>query len=304
MRIAAAVIALSVATPALAQSPVVAEAPRFGPAPWWMDQPVIASTGFVETEVQANRANLGASFQAVERTAADATRVATQKVQALGRALGALGADKVRTEVTVSIQPLFEQYRDREGTRIEDQRADRVERYQANANVAIEVRDVTLLQQVYAALVAAQPTSTNPVSFYLEPGNELRTEMFRQAVSDANRRARLATEASGARLGAVKLIDPTGRACQVDVLVTGAPPSYGPGVEVQVVGRQAGFPPPPPPPPPPPLAPAPVVTATGAVGGVMNFITQQDAQALLTSLPVQPPFQKLQSQACVVYALG
>ena len=36
-------------------------------------------------------------------------------------------ADKVRTEVTVSIQPLYEQYRDREGTRIEDQRSDRIE---------------------------------------------------------------------------------------------------------------------------------------------------------------------------------
>jgi uncharacterized protein YggE len=266
-----------------------------------MKEPIIASVGYVETELPANRASVSASFQAVEHTAAEATQKATDKVKALGQALGALGAERVRTQVNLSIQPIYEQYKDREGNRIDNARPDRIERYQATAQLYVDVRDIALLQRVFAAVVAAQPSSTGSLNFRLEPSNESKTAMFDQAVRDAQRRARLAVEATGARLGAVKLIDPTGRACQTDVLVAGAGRSFGPGVPVEVISRdellQNAAPNAPAPPPP---RPAP---AADAVAGVTNFISQQEANALLTALPVQPPFQKIQAQVCVVYAL-
>jgi hypothetical protein len=87
------------------------------------------------------------------------------------------------------------------------------------------------------------------------------------------------------------LIDPTARACETDVLVAGAPRSYGEdagGVaEVMVTGARrqaAGFmapPPPPPPPAPPPPAAAPP-----------------------QPLPVQPPLEVLERKACVIFALN
>jgi hypothetical protein len=131
------------------------------------------------------------------------------------------------------------------------------------------------------------------VFFRLEPDNDTNTELFKAATADAARRAKLATEATGAHLGRVMLIDPTSRACETDVLGAGAPRGYGEdagGVqEVVVTGsRRAQFAPSPamapPPPPPPPPAPGEEV----APGDI---------------LPLQPPLQTLQRKVCVVYGL-
>ena len=60
-------LAVAVATPALAQTASPGEINlRYDRAPWWMREPIIASTGQVRTEVPANRASFSASFQAVE----------------------------------------------------------------------------------------------------------------------------------------------------------------------------------------------------------------------------------------------
>ena len=278
------------ALPAFAQT---VAPPVSGPAPWWMDKPIIASTGSVWTEVQANRATTGASYEAIDRELADAQRAAAEKVRAVSQSLAAYGADKVRVESSVRIQPLYEQYRDRQGEVNTNTRADKVERYQVNAVINVEIRDVRLAERVYATLLAAKPSSTRQVSFRLEPDNETRTQMFKLAVADARRRALLATEAAGARLGAVRLIDPTGRACETDVLVAGAERSYG----ITVTGQRvvpplpvppvADAPPPPPPPPPPPSA------------GL-----EASAGALTVALPLQPPLQRLEARACVVYSLA
>lgn len=308
MRLAAplSLCLLLISTPTVAQT--VITPPKYDPAPWWMDQPILASTGFVEAEVPANRANLGAGFTGLGKTLPEANEAAAAKAQALNQALGRLGADRVRTQITLTVQPIYEQYRDREGNRIDNARADRIEQYEATAHFQIEVRDMGVMQQVIGAVIAAAPATTTPVSYHLEPTNEMKTEMALKAVQDAARRARQATEATGARLGAVKLIDPTGRACQTDVLVAGAPQSYGPGYAAQSVAiigaqefMQRGSPTvPPPPPPPPPMAPAPA----GAISGVVTVTGRPATQALLSTITVQPPIQKMMAQSCVVYALA
>jgi uncharacterized protein YggE len=280
------VLASVLATAASAQTPASAP-PRYGLAPWWMDKPIIASTGYVWTEIQANRAATSATYDAVERDSADAQRAAVQKVRALGAALSAYGADKVRVETTFRIQPLYDQYRDRQGEVNENQRADKIERYQVVAHVNVEIRDVRLAERVYATLMAAKPTSTQGIRFRLEAENETRTQMSKLAVADARRRALLATEAAGAQLGGVRLIDPTGRACMVDVLVAGAPQSYD---EITVTAQRVAAPPPPPIPP----LPVPPVEGRGSAG--------LDPSAV--QLPLQPPMLRLEERACVVYGLG
>jgi hypothetical protein len=283
---------LFAASPAQAQTPPAELGARYVPAPWWMREPVIASIGHVRAELPANRAGFSATFQSVESTAAEATRKSADQVRALGRSLAAFGSDKVQVETTFHMRPLYDQYRDREGNLIDNQRADRVERYAVDAQVSVRVRDTALLERVYATVLAARPTSTQPVYFSLEPGNEALTAMHREAVADAALRARQAAESAGARLGAVKVIDPTARACQTDVLAGW--PSYEAdnqqartvAAEEIVVTGSRGRPAPPPPPPPPPAAPgAPVADS-------------------LMQLPLQPPLQELTARACVVYSLG
>jgi uncharacterized protein YggE len=295
MRLWLTCLALLAAAPAASAQTQLVES-RYDKLPWWMDQPIIASTGFVERELPTNRANFNASFQVVERTAAEATKKAADRVRELSLALIQPGADKVRVETNFSIQPIYEQYRDKEGNRIDNQRADKIERYSVNAQLQIEVRDLSLLERAYAAVLITQPTYTSPVTFSLIPSSEVKTDVFRAAISDAQRRAKLASEASGAKLGPVKLIDPTGRACQTDVLVARAPRSFGPGVDSEVeqvvvtAQRRSQD-----------IAPAPSPPARPTASQIMAGQPLPPDQALL---PLQPPLTRMSAQACVIYALA
>jgi uncharacterized protein YggE len=285
VRLALVAGALLAAAPAVAQTPPATIGQQYVPAPWWMRDPVIASIGRVRTQVPANRAGFSASFQAVERNVADASRVAAEKVRTLSRALGAYGADKVQVETSISTRPLYDQYRDENGVLRDNARSDQIERYQADASVSVTVHDMAVLERVYATVLAASPTSVGQVGFSLEPDNTLNSWLQSEAVKDAAGRARAAARDAGASLGAVRVIDPTGRACQTDVLAGW--PSYGGGGTTNDVSYEAAYAPaPPPPPPPPPPAPG---------------ISEERIQAAMLTL--QPPLRDLQDQACVVYAL-
>lgn len=296
---AATLALLSGALPAGAQ-PVAPGAQRFDPAPWWMAQPVIASIGYVRFELRANRASFSANFQAVETTAAAAQRRAAQQVRGLSDALRAYGVERVRVTTILSLQPLYDQYRNRQGQIQENQRADQVERYAAAASVSVEVRDTAVLERVYATVLASRPTNVSGVGFDLQPGDAVRTALQVEAVRDAQERARRSAEAAGSRLGAARVIDPTGRACETDVLTgysnfrdAGVQPSEVESVVVTGSRVRRGDAPPPPAAveaPPPPPAPA-------EAGG-------SQLPPELQGLALQPPLRELTARACVVYALG
>ena len=293
-----ALLLASVATPVLAQTPPATIGDRYIPAPWWMRDPVIGSVGQVRVEIPANRASGTASVQSVDRSVTEASRAAAEQVRALSRALSAYGADKVRVETSVTTQPLYDQYRDENGVMRDNTRADRVARYQADASVAVTVRDVALIERVYATIVAARPTAIGRVSFRLEPDNIWKANLQAEAIKDARRRAEAAAANAGAALGGVKIIDPTGRVCQTDVLAGW--PSYAAGGgqattvdDVVVTGsriRANGSAPPPPPPAPPPPPPSD--------GG------PSEAQIEAARLALQPPLQTLFDSACVIYGLN
>lgn len=282
LKVAAALTLLVVATgTALAQTPPAELGTRYIPAPWWMREPVIASLGAVRVELPANRARFAAQFSAVERDAAAATAAAARKVTELDAALRAAGADRVRLTTTFLTRPLYDQYRDKDGNLLDNQRADKIDRYEVTASLDVEVRDIAALESAYNAVVAARPTSVGTVFFTLQPDNKVLAALAGEALRDAARRARAGVEASGARLGAAKIIDPTARVCRTDVLAGW--PSYTGGVTPTTIAAEAVMAPPPPPPPAPP-PPAPGGTASMRV-------------------TLQPPLQTLSDEACVVYAL-
>ncbi len=288
--IAALLPAAGLAAPASAQTPPATIGQQYVPAPWWMRDPVIASIGYVRVELQANRATVSATFQSVDRSVAEASRKAADQVRALSQTLADYGVDRVRVETSVTTEPLYDQYRDENGVLRDNERADRIERYKAEATVNLTVRDVSLLERVYATVVASQPTSIEPVYFTLEPDNAAKANLAAAAMRDARNRALASAENAGATLGSVRVIDPTGRACQTDVLVGW--PSYGSGAsqattqsadEIVVTGsRNRAMAPPPP--PAPGQAPS-------------------EAQIEAARLALQPPLQVLTDQACVVYGL-
>ncbi|MBU4197778.1 MAG: SIMPL domain-containing protein [Alphaproteobacteria bacterium] len=286
------------AAPALAQTPPATIGDRYIPAPWWMRDPVIASVGQVRVELQANRAFVSASFQSVGRSVAEASRAAADQVRALSQALSAYGADKVRVETSVTTRPLYDQYRDENGVMRDNTRADRVARYQADASVNVTVRDVSLIERVYATIVASRPTSIGQVNFQLDPENSWKANLQAEAMKDARRRAEAAATNAGATLGRVKIIDPSGRVCQTDVLAGW--PAYAAGGgqettvdEMMVTGSRVNAP------PPPRLAvrvPAPVAEMAGGA--------PSEAQIEAARLALQPPLQVMTDSACVIYGLN
>jgi uncharacterized protein YggE len=294
---AAALIA-ALAAPAFAAGPTAAPAvlppapiPRnYDPAPWWIDKPIMASIGYVTTEVQANRANLSATYDAVDRDVASATKAAAQKVKAISGALDAYGPEKVRVSTSFNITPLYEQYRDKSGAMIDNARADKIDRYQVSVQVGVEIRDVRLAEPIYAILMSAKPSSSQRANFYLEPSDETRTQMFKLAIEDAKRRADLAAAAAGTRIGSVRLIDPTARACETDVLLAPAPRGYDPTTPRPV--------------PAPYMARSPASEISEMVVTANKRAQAAGLKPEDLQLPVQPPMEHMQAKACVVYALG
>ena len=282
MRVLIGGLILAMATPGLAQVPPAELGSRYVPAPWWMREPVIASTGLVRTEIAANRASFSASFNAVAKSADAALADAAEKVRSIDAVLRKSGADRVRITTTFQTQPLYEQYRDKEGNLQTNARPDKIERYAVTARIGLEVRDLAALEPAYAAVVAAKPEAIGPVNFLLEPDNAARTWLQTEAVKDAARRARQAAEAAGSRLGMVKVIDPSGRACQTDVLAGWPGYASNPEPRTDVAYARQSI-----------ASPAPIMV-TGAM--------RDETPAVEVSL--QPPMLTLTDDACVVYGLG
>lgn len=279
-----------IAGPTFAQTAATLPPRAYDLAPWWMDKPVIPSVGYVWTEVPSNRASIEAVYQVVDRDVGSATKAAADKVRALGKALEAYGAERVRVATTFEITPLYAQYRDKQGDLNDNERADKIERYQVSANVSVEIREVRLAERVYATMMAAKPSSADDVRFRLEVENETRTQMAKLAVEDARRRAGLSAEAAGARLGSVRLIDPTGRACETDVLLVGATRGFSNAPAYRVP------------------APAPPSAQSAEIEEIVTTAQKRARDAGLNPddirMPLQPPLQRLEERACVVFGLG
>lgn len=191
---------------------------RFDAAPWWMQQAVLPQTGYAETEVEANRATFAARFKGTGKTASEAQRQAVEQAETLIAALRQRPAEAVRVTTDFAVQAFYDQYRDKDGRQIANVRGDKIRGYDATLTLRVEVRDMTVLESVYALVLAAAPTQVDRVVFSLNPDNALRERLRTQATRDAATRAQGAVEATGSTLGAIRLIDPSGRACRADIL--------------------------------------------------------------------------------------
>ncbi len=274
------------ATVALAQVPPAELGQRFVPAPWWMRDPVVASLGQVRTEVAANRAAFEVRFSVVEKTTAAATGNAAKRAQALDQSLRALGAERVRLTTTFGTRPLYDQYRQKDGTLVDNQRADHIDAYEVTATLQVSVRDVEVLERAYRMAVAARPTAIGQVSFALEPTNTLKTWLATEAVADAAKRAHAAVTAGGGRLGPPKVIDPSGGVCNTQVLAGW--PSYVGGSYPTDVEAPRGV----------VMAGSRMVMASPPAP-----MPSLDQQADDVQVTLQPPLRELSDRACIVFGL-
>ena len=261
-------------------------------APWWMRDNVITQIGSVYVELPANRAQFNAQFQTVGETIEQAQSRAIDKTKALNAALSKLGKEAVRVNTTFSMRTLYDQYRDKQGNMIENQRGDKIDGYQVHLGFDLQVRDLRVLEKAYALVLAASPTSTSNINYSLSVSNESNAWLYGEAVKDARSRALSAAAGAGATLSDPKVIDPTARACETDIL---GRQSYGDnGIipnEVQFQAREMAYAAPPPPP------------MMAMATDTMAAVEQLEAKALKNAFIQTPPIYRLDSRACVVFGL-
>lgn len=185
--------------------------------PWWTGEPA-ASVGDIRSPISTNSIRFYAMFQSIDRSAADAQRKAMDQVRALSRVLEACGVENVRVQPTLSARRLREPSRDENGVLRDNVGSDGIGRYQADAEVSVTVQDARVLEEVYAAVLAAGPTDVSGLLFAQDSEHATPTWREGEAIKDAAARARAAAANAGASIGEFKVIDSTGRACVVDGL--------------------------------------------------------------------------------------
>lgn len=225
-RIAIGLVALA-AMPAYAQQVDATRVVR----PYWWDQPVLEALGRAEVEVQPNRAYFSVSFVRNDADAPRATDEPIARARLAYEAIKKVTGDRARIETSIEVEPYYEQYRDKEGELIDNERADRVKGYQATASVSIYLSDISLAGRARAAAIALGPQSAGDIEFEVVETPELQRGAYRAAAEDARARAEIAAAASGGTLG------------DLLVMQEGQGPCMG-NWSTQQIARQAGAAPP------------------------------------------------------------
>jgi hypothetical protein len=274
------------ATIAAASAGAAAAQDRAFSKPYWLDRSVIEAQGRAEIEVAANRARFSVSFVETDRTAADASAKATERARLAYKAIKAKAGKDARVETNVSVMPIYDTYKDKDGNVLRYDTPDRVSSYAASADMTVTLEDPAKAGEARAAALAARPENAGSVQFYLQQTAEMTRQAFAAAAKDAFERAKAAAAASGATLGPLLVLQEGQGPCLGQWYAPAG--QYGDGVPTMAYAAAA-------PPPPAPVAEA-------MIGGRKVQITEADIERL--NLPSDPSPMSIGGGVCAVYAVA
>lgn len=259
------------------------EGPRDEPSyaalkPYWIDKPVIEIIGRANMEFDTNRVTMNFAIQEINSDSDIALDKVTKRAKpAIDRVQSLIGKNG-RIEVNYSKTAIYQQYKDKEGNKIDNIREDKVENYVAVWNIRVETNDVNLVPRIKAELLAAGNSKMIGQAYYsFVPTNLQQRQIFAAAIDDAKERAKLIADTQGVKLKL--LVAQEGRSECI------GNPSSGYGYAPAA---------PPPPPPAPIMAMDNMVKLTGAK-------TVLEANNLI--MPASPAKQTLNSSVCMIYAI-
>ncbi len=211
-------------------------------------------------------------------------------------AIKKVAGDKSRVTSSVDVKPFYEQYRDKDGNRLEDDRPDRVKGYAARSSVSVELLDAGLAGRARAAALALGPEeSGGGVRVYLEQTADMQRKAIELAAKDAFERARVTAAATGRRVGDILVVQEGNGPCMGN---------WSSGQMGRVGGDGYGFSPPPPPPAPAAMASPRMekVIVTGSrIGGREYQVTEADLEQL--NLPNDQGPQTIRASVCAIFLL-
>ncbi len=283
-----AIAAAGTATLASAQSAPDFQNEAFT-TPYWTRNPVVEVLGRANMEVAPNRASFSVTYLETDKESKKAMQLAVERGRLAYETIKKTAGDTAVIQSSVNVTALYEQYKDKDGNRIDNQRSDKIRAYEARVTLSVVVDQVAKAGAARAGALALGPENSSGLSTYLERTTEMNLASYEAAVKDGAARAKATAAASGATLGKLMVVQEGGGPCLGQwSSMAGSDYDY-------YRSAPAAMAPPPPPPPPAPVA-------SGMIDGRQVTITQAEIDSL--NLPSDDKKQQISSSVCMIYALN
>ena len=256
--------------------------------PYWTRVPVIEVLGRADMQVAPNRANFSVTYLETDKDSKKAMQLAVERGRLAYETIKKAAGKESVIQSSVNVTALYEQYKDKDGNRIDNERSDKIRAYEARVTLSVTVEDVSKAGTARAGALALGPENSTGLSTYLQRTTEMNREAYEAAVKDAAARAEATAKASGSKLGKLMVVQEGSGPCLGNW-------SSMAGSDYDYYNKSyAMAPPPPPPPPPPPMA-------SGMIDGRQVTITQADIDAL--NLPSDDKSQPVSASVCMIYQI-
>jgi uncharacterized protein len=167
------------------------------------DPATVRVAGRAELYLPPDQARIKLSFYAPGKTANEATDAVSARARALDSAVKAIDAQKTSLErVDLSVRPVMKEG----GSR----KPDKINGYEATADVTIRVKDLALLSKAVEAAVNSSPDTFSDVDFFIDNTLKAREAARKEAIADAVSKARIYSEGAGYRLGRLLQVEEGG----------------------------------------------------------------------------------------------
>jgi len=256
--------------------------------PYWTRVPVIEVLGRADMQVAPNRANFSVIYLETDKDSKKAMQLAVERGRLAYETIKKAAGKESVIQSSVNVTALYEQYKDKDGNRIDNERSDKIRAYEARVTLSVTVGDVSKAGTARAGALALGPENSSGLSTYLERTTALNLEAYEAAVKDGAARAAATASASGGKLGKLMVVQEGSGPCLGNW-------SSMAGSDYDYYKSAPAYAPPPPPPPPP----SPV--SSGMIDGRQVTITQADIDSL--NLPSDDRSQPVSASVCMIYQI-
>lgn len=158
--------------------------------PYWIDKPVIEVIGRSNVMFNPNRVSMNFSVQEINENADDGLAKLTKRTKpVIEKVKSLLGKDDSIT-VNYRREAIYQQYKDKDGNKISNQREDKIENYVLHWDIAITTQKFEIVPKIKAEILAIGNSRMNNAEYYsFVPSTEQTRQVFQNAVEDGARRA-------------------------------------------------------------------------------------------------------------------
>lgn len=168
--------------------------------PYWIDTPVIEVIGRSNMLFEPNRATMNFTIQEINENADEGLAKLTKRTKPVIEKVKSMLAKEDAISVNYRRQAIYEQYKDKEGNKIQNTREDKIEKYVLYWDISITTHKTENISKIKSEILAIGDARMNGAEYYsFVPSAEQSREVFQAAVKDGAERAKLISSINGNR---------------------------------------------------------------------------------------------------------